>query len=497
MVDRSILMSQVTTHITDLESQFKRLDREFSTQSNQRTELVARKRAVLKRLADALLIIEGVEIHVLSTLIGFPSLPLEAYRINQRFTDRKFEIDQIEATYDFQNATDLIDPVTGDLILKKTEQFGYLEVSRAQLAKFDNNADFNIFHKIYKKGGINPTKSWWIHLWQVITGQVYAYNKLKKWVLKHYQFDDAESLFEGYNQVGVGINEFQDSVNNLSQKISRVQAVQSQHAKLTAGYANRKSIVMNEVYEKVLSHLSSVQDFTRIRLNLSSEYGILTGTILALSEQIKLMSTSIDALRIELADREKMINDLNTLKIKLNRSRNSSVKGDISGKLNLTLKNSQTRTDHYITRSSAFTTRVYSYNSYDDYDHELSLLADDLNTVNLLYSLMKSESTVSGNIQFLSQDLSEMFSDSESTANEIPNQDIDSFDGSLDFTSDIQSIIEEITVEHSSSYYQSSASTDQDETASVSYQLSETKDSDYPTIEYSYQDTGSSPSSNE
>jgi hypothetical protein len=291
-------------------------------------------------------------------------------------------------------------------------------------------------------------------LWQVITGQVYAYNKLKKWILKHYQFDDAESLFEGYNQVGVDINEFQDSVNNLSQKISRVQEMQSQHAKLTADYASRESTVMNEVYEKVLTHLSSVQDFTRIRQNLSSEYGILTGTILALSEQIKLMSTSIDALRIELGDREKIINDLNTLKIKLNRSRNSSVKGDISGKLNLSLKNSQTRTDHYIARSSAFTTRVYSYNSYDDYDRELNLLADDLNTVNLLYCLIQSESTVSGNNQFFSQDLNEMFSNSKSTINDITGLEVP-FDEQDDFTLDIQSIIDEIPTETSSAYHSS------------------------------------------
>jgi hypothetical protein len=461
MSDRTSLIKEIASHITYLKSQFRRLDTEFALQKNLRSDLEARKRAALKSLVDALLILKVVDTNTLSNHVGFASLPAEVERIDARFANWQSQIVEIEADADYQNALDLIDPTTGNLILEKTQQEGYLKDLKDQLAKYDNNSSFKKYLEINKNGGINPTKKWWIRLWQIITGQQYVYNRLKKQVLKLYECVDSKSLFDKHGEINQNIAHYQDSLNQLNLRISNVTSKQSRLAKLTADYAKRESTKMVEVYEKVLSHLSSVQDFSQIRTNLGSVYSILTGTVIALGQQISLMSTSIDGLRIEIADREKMINQLSTLSFKLKQSRKPLVKSDVSAQLNSAVQNRQIRTDLYITKSNGYATRVYSYDSYDTFDHRLSSIDDELNNLNLLAYLIQIESQDNQDIDLLSQDSNNMFGDIESTSYDPTSLEIPIVDlYSPDLNVDIQSIIDEMPAEPSHSNHSSGFSHD-------------------------------------
>jgi hypothetical protein len=371
MTSKSELISQGQSAITEYQLQENRLGRELAKQENRRNVLIDSKNSATQQLVSFLMPAMLIDTEVIGQRIGYLSLNSEKIAIIEKFSVWESRIREIEATSDFQNSRLLIDNATGTLVNERNELNEALKTIQEGLANYNNSPDFQLLNKT--RNGINPDNSQLLYIWQILTFQVYKYNKLVNIVLGRFDFESTTSLFADYDSKQENILSLEQNLKSLSERINKINKDVEDHANFSSELANRSKILSDSLSSLVCSYFSRVSDFTEIRQNLGAEYRIQLSTISGLIEQISLMDKSITGLKSEISDRRKRYEGIDKVVKKWRKSKKSSIPGDKSKWLVEGPKSKNTSTTRYIANSSRFSRSVYTFNDYGYHDRGMDL----------------------------------------------------------------------------------------------------------------------------
>jgi hypothetical protein len=371
MITKADLISQANAASQEYKAQVNRLVAELDYQKEMIRKLIQNRSIQFANLVDTLCLDLPANVDLISKQIGCAYLPSQRDMLLTEIETWKTKVKEIESIKDFENADFLINPFSGTLTTERNSLIDKHMVIKVQLQRYENSNWFPKLRSILDKGGINPTRSWFIYFWNFVTLKTEGYNKLVAKVLEDFDFSSITDMLSSINKAKNDEETLREAHESLTMQIYRIIRLVEIHNDYTEKIASSDQYLAEKLKARIMLFLNSIDDFSMIRNNLGQEYHIILSTLTAISQQIDLIRKSTDGLNAEILNREKSQNEVNQMLIKLKKTHHKGFDDKYSTWLNQGTTSSSVRANRYINGSRAYCTSVYEFNDYQGFDTQL------------------------------------------------------------------------------------------------------------------------------